>query len=63
MLKNMLHNLNYRNLPADSLCIPLSKQDGTEKRYFAVINKKGEIGMVFFQDKTIKFIYFDYFQQ
>jgi hypothetical protein len=48
LLKNMLHNFDFRNLSADSLCIPLSKEDGTEKRYFAVLNKNREIEMIFF---------------
>jgi hypothetical protein len=41
------NGLNYRNIPADSLTLPASASEG-EKRYFAVINTQGRVGMVFF---------------
>ena len=52
MLKNMLHNFDFRILPSDSLCIPISVQDEIEKRYFAVINGDKKIEMIFFPRKN-----------
>jgi len=37
----------YKNIPSDSLSLPLNMLY-EEKRYFAVINEQGRIGMVFF---------------
>ena len=40
-----LAKYNYRNIPADSLLIPV--YGGEPRSYFAWINSEGEIGMVF----------------
>jgi len=44
-----LGKFNYKNIPRDSLIIPV--YEGEEKSYFALTNEDGEIGMVFFPDK------------
>jgi len=46
---NEISDFRYRNIPADSLSFPI--HNGEEKRYFAVIDKQGRIGMVFFPVK------------
>ena len=51
MLKNLLHNFDFQILPADSLCVPISEQDGTEKRYFAIISSDKKIDMIFFPQR------------
>jgi len=49
-LSNELEKYNYRNIPADSLLIPV--YDGEPKSYFAWLNDEGEIGMVFVPDRN-----------
>ena len=44
---NETTGFRYRNIPADSLALP-KRAGGDEKRYFAVVDKHGKIGMVFF---------------
>jgi hypothetical protein len=39
--------IRYRNIPSDSLALPVHVDEG-EKRYFAVIDARGRVGMVFF---------------
>jgi len=39
--------LKYQNIPSDSLALPI-REDGEEKRYFAIIDAQGKLGMVFF---------------
>jgi hypothetical protein len=48
-LHNELANFNYRNIPADSLLIPIYGDE--EKGYFAWTNHDGKIDMVFFPDE------------
>lgn len=59
-LSNLLSKFNYRNLPFDTLIIP--SQDGDFfQRYFAVIDKDGNITMVFFpqrENRKLMKIYF-----
>ena len=43
--RNKLAKYNYRNIPADSLLTPI--YDGEQKSYFAWVNNKEEIDMVF----------------
>ena len=46
-LTNVLAKFNYVNIPIDSMLIP--SQDGNYmRRYFAVIDKEGNLSMVFF---------------
>ena len=47
-LSNELAKYNYRNIPTDSLLIPI--YSGEQKSYFAWVNSKGEIDMVFVPD-------------
>jgi peroxiredoxin len=49
-LSHELADFNYRNIPADSLIIPVQEPEGA-KRYFAVIGEDGKIEMVFFPKK------------
>lgn len=49
-LSNELAKYNYRNIPCDSLLIPI--YEGEEKSYFAWINNEREIEMVFIPDKN-----------
>ena len=49
-LGNELGKFNYRNIPADSLLIPI--YDGVERSYFAWLNNDGEIDMIFLPDKN-----------
>jgi len=49
-LSNDLAKFNYQNIPADSLLIPICGEE--EKSYFAWINNKGDIEMVFFPDRN-----------
>ena len=49
-LSNELAKFNYRNIPADSLLIPV--YDGEQKSYFAWINNEGELDMVFIPDRN-----------
>jgi hypothetical protein len=44
---NELAYFNHRNISMDSLIVPMSETDG-HKRYFALINEKGDIEMAFF---------------
>ena len=44
-----LSKYNYRNIPADSLLIPV--YEGDRKSYFSWINSDGEIEMVFIPDR------------
>jgi hypothetical protein len=48
-LSNELAKYNYRNIPSDSLYIPIF--EGEKLSYFAFINNEGEIDMVFIPDK------------
>jgi hypothetical protein len=41
------NGLSCRNIPADSLALPVHETEG-EMRYFAVADARGRIGMVFF---------------
>jgi hypothetical protein len=54
-----LEKFNYKNIPRDSLIIPM--HEGEEKSYFAWINNEGEIDMVFFPDKGKALLTRDYF--
>ncbi|MDR2040316.1 MAG: hypothetical protein LBQ60_20560 [Bacteroidales bacterium] len=42
--------LKYRNIPPDSLALPIHADEG-EKRYFAIMDTQGHVGMVFFPEK------------
>jgi hypothetical protein len=46
-MANETEGFKCRNIPADSLALPMSASEG-EKRYFAVIDAQGRVGMVFF---------------
>lgn len=46
-MNSEMEGFRYRNIPVDSLALPFREGEG-EKRYFAVIDKQGQIGMVFF---------------
>ena len=45
-----LAKYNYRNIPADSLLIPV--YEGERRSYFAWINDEGEIEMIFVPDRS-----------
>jgi hypothetical protein len=47
LLHSETAGFRFRNIPADSLALPASASEG-EKRYFAVIDAQGRVGMVFF---------------
>ena len=47
-LRSELAKYNYRNIPADSLLLPV--YEGEQKSYFAWLDNEGEIGMVFVPD-------------
>ena len=49
-LQSELAKFNYRNIPADSLLIPV--YEGEKKSYFTWMNNKGEIDVVFLPDKN-----------
>ena len=49
-LRQELANFNHRNVPVDSLLIPV--YDGEEKSYFAWVNNDGEIDIVFLSGKN-----------
>ncbi len=49
-MNSEINGLEYRNIPADSLALPIHKSEG-EKRYFAVLDAQGRVGMVFFPVK------------
>ena len=49
-LGNELAKFNYRNIPSDTLLIPTF--NGEQKSYFAWINNKNEIDMVFIPDRN-----------
>jgi len=46
-INSEVRGLNYRNIPPDSLPLPINKA-GEHLRYFAVIDEHGDVGMVFF---------------
>jgi hypothetical protein len=50
-LKNELADFRYKNIPSDSLIIPVNNIEGYQ-RYFAVVNKYGNIEMVFFPKRN-----------
>lgn len=47
-LSNELSKYNYRNIPADSLLIPVDNDE--QRSYFAWVDNAGNIGMVFIPD-------------
>lgn len=49
-LINELAKYNYKNIPVDSLLIPTYK--GEQRSYFAYVNNKGELEMVFIPDRS-----------
>jgi hypothetical protein len=49
-LSNELFRFNFQNIPIDSLFVPI--YDAMGKSYFAVINNKRDINMVFFPDEN-----------
>jgi hypothetical protein len=50
---NDLEHFHFRNIPFDSLLIPLDS-DKIRRRYFAVINKNENIEMIFFSESSDK---------
>ena len=59
-LSNVLAKFNYVNIPSDSLLIPLQNGDFLQ-RYFAIIDRDGNLNMVFFPrngEKNLTRIYF-----
>ena len=50
ILSNLLAKFNYLNLPNDSFLIPI-REDESMQRYFAVIDKEGDLSMVFFPQR------------
>ena len=54
-----LAKYNYRNIPADSLLIPI--YEGEPKSYFSWINSEGEINMVFVPDRSNVYLTRQYF--
>ena len=45
-LTHEMEGFRYRNIPADSLAMPVCVGKG-EMRYFAIIDEQGQVGMVF----------------
>ena len=60
-LRNELEKYNYRNIPSDSLLLPV--YGGEQKSYFAWLNSEGEIGMVFIPDINKPQYTRNYFQE
>ena len=60
-LRNELEKYNYRNIPADSLLLPV--YGGEQKSYFAWLNSEREIGMVFIPDINKPQYTRNYFQE
>ena len=50
-LSNLLAKYNYVNIPIESFLIPL-REDGEMQRYFAVIDKEGNLTMVYFPQRS-----------
>lgn len=49
-VNSVTNGLRYKNIPADSLALPLHESEG-EMRYFAVADAQGRVDMVFFPVK------------
>jgi len=60
-MANETMGFKYRNIPADSLLIPV--HNGVEKRYFAIIDSKGQINMVFFPVRGRPYLTRQYFRE
>jgi len=60
-ISNEIREFNYRNIPPDSLAIPVSVREG-EKRYFAVLDADGHVDMVFFPARGQQKLTRQYFQ-
>ena len=56
------NGFRFRNITTDSLAFPISKSEG-EKRYFAVVDTQGRIGMVFFPTSGRRDLTQRYFQE
>ncbi|MDR1882065.1 MAG: hypothetical protein LBR26_04705 [Prevotella sp.] len=62
-LNNELAKFNYINTPLNLLKIPDYQYEENQQRYFAVLNKEGEISMVFFPRFGYKRLTNDYFSE
>ena len=60
-MSNEMKGFKYKNIPPDSLALPV--RNGEAKRYFAVIDEHGKLGMVFFPVRGRNDLTQRYFQE
>ncbi|MDR2037343.1 MAG: hypothetical protein LBQ60_05410 [Bacteroidales bacterium] len=62
-LLNMLHYFNYRIIPLEEFSMPADCDDKELRRFFAFINKEGNLSMVFFPEASKLHLTQNYFSE